>query len=323
VPDLQKQDKPSVGALVWRWLASDVVAPGKPIVDKKEVDWPRVIPFIAIHVACVAVVWVGWSWTAVGVAVAAYLVRMFAITGFYHRYFSHRTFKTRRWTQFIFAVLGNAAVQRGPLWWAAHHREHHRHSDTELDVHSPHQHGLLWSHMGWFTAKSAFLTNIAAVPDLAKYPELRFIDRFDTVVPICYGLFMYLLGLGLATWVPSLGVTGLQMLVWGFVISTVVLYHATYTINSLSHLIGSRRFATSDSSRNNFFLAIITLGEGWHNNHHYYPGAVRQGFYWWEIDITYYTLWTLQKLGLVWDLNPVPKRVYERAAAETGAKGGG
>jgi stearoyl-CoA desaturase (delta-9 desaturase) len=134
---------------------------------------------------------------------------------------------------------------------------------------------------------------------------------------------MYLLGLGLATWVPSLGVTGLQMLVWGFVISTVVLYHATYTINSLSHLIGSRRFATSDSSRNNFFLAIITLGEGWHNNHHYYPGAVRQGFYWWEIDITYYTLWTLQKLGLVWDLNPVPKRVYERAAAETGAKGGG
>jgi stearoyl-CoA desaturase (delta-9 desaturase) len=177
--------------------------------------------------------------------------------------------------------------------------------------------------MGWFTAKSAFLTNIAAVPDLAKYPELRFIDRFDTVVPICYGLFMYLLGLGLATWVPSLGVTGLQMLVWGFVISTVVLYHATYTINSLSHLIGSRRFATSDSSRNNFFLAIITLGEGWHNNHHYYPGAVRQGFYWWEIDITYYTLWTLQKLGLVWDLNPVPKRVYERAAAETGAKGGG
>ncbi|MFZ4573750.1 MAG: acyl-CoA desaturase [Phycisphaerales bacterium] len=290
------------------------------MIDRKEVDWPRVLPFIGIHVACATVVWVGWSWTAVAVALAAYLVRMFAITGFYHRYFSHRTFKTSRAAQFVFALLGNAAAQRGPLWWAAHHREHHRHSDTELDVHSPHQHGVLWSHMGWFTAKGAFLTNVKAVPDLAKYPELRFIDRFDTLVPIAYALCMYLLGEALATWAPGLGTTGPQMLVWGFVISTVVLYHATYTINSFSHLIGTRRFATGDSSRNNFLLAIITLGEGWHNNHHYFPGAVRQGFYWWEIDVTYYTLWMLQKLGLVWDLNPVPRRVYDRAAADRSAK---
>lgn len=306
------------GHLLWNWLASDVAAPGKPVIQEKEVDWPRVIPFIALHVGCAAVVWVGWSWTAVIVAVVAYWLRMFAITGFYHRYFSHRTFKTHRATQFVFAVLGNAAAQRGPLWWAAHHREHHRHSDTELDVHSPHHHGVLWSHMGWFTAKGAYLTNLAAVPDLAKYPELRFIDRFDIVVPVVYAVLLLLAGYLLQTFAPELGVTAWQMFVWGFLISTVVLYHATYTINSLSHMIGTRRFKTTDTSRNNFVLAMITLGEGWHNNHHYFPGAVRQGFYWWEVDITYYCLWGLSKLGLVWDLNVVPERVYEKAEAIRG-----
>jgi len=307
--------KPTWMQLLWSWLASDVASPGKPVLDKKEVDWPRVIPFIALHVGCAAVVWVGWSWTAVIVAVAAYLIRMFAITGFYHRYFSHRTFKTHRFTQFAFAVMGNAAAQRGPLWWAAHHREHHRHSDTELDVHSPHHHGVLWSHMGWFTAKGAYMTNLAAVPDLAKYPELRFIDRFDIVVPAAYAILLLAAGALLELYVPSLGVTAGQMFVWGFLISTVVLYHATYTINSLSHMIGSRRFKTTDTSRNNFVLALITLGEGWHNNHHYFPGAVRQGFYWWELDVTYYCLWALSKLGLVWDLNAVPERVYAKAEA--------
>jgi stearoyl-CoA desaturase (delta-9 desaturase) len=312
-PDNLQKPKTNWMHLLWSWLASDVASPGKPVLDKKEVDWPRVIPFIALHVGCAAVVWVGWSWTAVIVAIVAYLIRMFAITGFYHRYFSHRTFKTARFTQFVFAVMGNAAAQRGPLWWAAHHREHHRHSDTELDVHSPHHHGVLWSHMGWFTAKGAYLTNLAAVPDLAKYPELRFIDRFDIVVPAAYATILIAVGALLELYVPSLGVTAGQMFVWGFLISTVVLYHATYTINSLSHMIGTRRFKTTDTSRNNFVLAMITLGEGWHNNHHYFPGAVRQGFYWWEIDITYYCLWTLSKLGLVWDLNAVPERVYAKA----------
>lgn len=316
----QKQTE-GIGGLIWRWLASDISAPGKAVLDKKEVDWPRVIPFIGMHVACAAVVWVGWSWTAVGVAVAGYLIRMFAITGFYHRYFSHRAFKTSRFMQFVFAVMGSSAVQRGPLWWASHHRHHHRHSDTPLDVHSPHQHGVLWSHMGWFTARSAYVANLEAVPDLARYPELRFIDRFDTLVPVLFAGLLTLAGFLLGTFAPSLGVTGPQLLVWGFFVSTVALYHGTYTINSLSHLIGSRRFKTGDSSRNNFVLALITLGEGWHNNHHYYPGAVRQGFYWWELDITYYVLWVLKKVGLVWDLNPVPTRVYEKAAAESAKRG--
>ncbi|MFO0855816.1 MAG: acyl-CoA desaturase [Phycisphaerales bacterium] len=274
-------------------------------------EWNRLLPFIAMHLACLGVIWVGWSWTAVGVAIALYFVRMFAITGFYHRYFSHRTFETSRAAQFIFAVIGNAAVQRGPLWWAAHHREHHRHSDTEQDIHSPHTHGVLWSHMGWFTSKRAFATNVKAVPDLAKYPELRFLDRFDIVVPVLLAFALFGLGWLLRAFVPVLGTGPWQMLVWGFFISTIVLYHATYTINSLSHMIGSRRFNTPDDSRNNPVLAIITLGEGWHNNHHFHPGTVRQGFFWWEVDITYYVLWILSKFGIVWKLRGVPQRVYD------------
>ncbi len=276
-------------------------------------EWSRLLPFIALHAACLGVIWVGWSPAAVGIAVSLYFLRMFAVTAFYHRYFSHRTFSTGRWTQLLFAVIGNSAAQRGPLWWAAHHREHHRHSDTPEDIHSPHTHGFIWSHMGWFTSREAFATNVKAVPDLAKFPELRFLDRFDILVPVLLGVGLFGLGWGLERWAPSLGTGAWQMLVWGFFISTIAVYHATYTINSLSHLVGTRRFETADSSRNNFWLALITLGEGWHNNHHFNPGSVRQGFYWWEIDVTYYVLLGMSKLGLIWDLRPVPARVYARA----------
>ncbi|HLO41635.1 MAG TPA: acyl-CoA desaturase [Phycisphaerales bacterium] len=285
-------------------------------------EWPRLIPFIGMHMACAGVIWVGWSWTAVSVAAALYVVRMFAITGFYHRYFSHRTFKTSRPVQFVFALVGNSAAQRGPLWWAGHHREHHRTSDTEDDIHSPHTHGVLWSHMGWFMSRRAFVTNLKAVPDLARYPELRWLDRFDIAAPIGLAILLYLAGKGLEAWAPGLGTSGWQMVVWGFFISTVVLYHATYTINSLSHMWGTRRFATSDDSRNNLWLALVTMGEGWHNNHHFNPGSVRQGFYWWEIDITFYGLWVLSKLGIVWDLRKVPARVYRQAGAGQRGPGG-
>jgi stearoyl-CoA desaturase (delta-9 desaturase) len=270
----------------------------------------RVIPFALIHVACFAVIWVGWSWPAVAVAAALYAVRMFAITGFYHRYFSHRTFRTSRFMQFMFGVLGCSAVQRGPLWWAAHHREHHRHSDQEGDLHSPRLHGFWWAHLFWFLQPENAATNTKAIPDLYKFPELRWIDRYDSVVPLLLGVSMFLLGWGIETIWPNSGTTAWQMVVWGFFISTVLCYHATYTINSLCHVWGGRRFNTTDDSRNNFWLALITFGEGWHNNHHHFPGSARQGFFWYELDFTYYTLWLMSKLGIVWDLNPVPKRVY-------------
>jgi len=292
-----------------RWFdswesAEDPCEDGPP-----RVDWVRCLPFVVLHLMCFSVIWVGWSWVAVAVALALYVIRMFTITGFYHRYFSHRAFKTSRWCQFVFAALGTSAGQRGPLWWAALHRYHHQHSDQRGDIHSPNQHGFLWSHMGWFTAKSNFATNLKAVPDLAKFPELCLLDRFDVVMPILLVTFLYMLGVTLAAFAPGLGTNGLQMLVWGFFISTVLLYHATYTINSLAHLLGKKRYHTKDESRNSFILALITLGEGWHNNHHHYPTSIQQGFYWWEIDITYYLLVLLSWTGLIWDLKPVPERI--------------
>jgi stearoyl-CoA desaturase (delta-9 desaturase) len=237
---------------------------------------------------------------------------MFAVAGFYHRYFSHRTFRTSRAFQLVMALVGASAVQRGPIWWAAHHRHHHRHSDDPPDDHSPRQHGFWWSHMGWFMTPSAYRTREKYVKDLLQYPELRFLDRFDWLVPAVLAVGLFLFGELLATVAPGLGTNGWQMFIWGFVISTVVLYHATYTINSVAHKFGRRRYETPDDSRNNFWLALLTLGEGWHNNHHRHPGTVRQGFYWWEIDITWYGLRLLSALGLIRELKPVPRRAFER-----------
>ncbi|MCH7702897.1 MAG: acyl-CoA desaturase [Planctomycetes bacterium] len=271
------------------------------------VDWLRMIPFAGLHLMCFGVIWVGWSAVAVGVAAGLYAVHMFAITGFYHRYFSHRTYRTSRFMQFVFAVIGSSCVQRGPIWWAARHRHHHRHSDEEVDIHSPVRHGMYWSHFGWITSKRAYKYDAKAVPDLIKYPELRFIDRFDSLIPFLEAVA--LVGLGVFLESRGWNTSGWQMLIWGFFISTIVCAHCTFTINSLTHLWGSKRYESTDESRNNLALALLTFGEGWHNNHHYYPGATRQGFYWWEIDMTFYGLWIMSKLGLIWELNGIPKKV--------------
>jgi stearoyl-CoA desaturase (delta-9 desaturase) len=290
-----------------RWVdtRADDDAGSEP-ANAERVDWLRAVPFIAMHLACIGVVWVGVSAVALWTAVALYALRMFALTAFYHRYFSHRTFNASRGVQFAFALIGASCVQRGPLWWAAHHRNHHRHADTALDPHSPGLRGFLWSHAGWFLTRAAFRTDWARVPDFAKYPELRWLDRYDTVVPVALAVLLYAIGAGLETAAPASGTSGAQMLVWGFFVSTVVLFHATVTINSLAHRVGTRRFDTADDSRNNAWLALITFGEGWHNNHHFFPGTVRQGFRWWELDITWYLLRGLAAVGLVRDLKPIP-----------------
>ncbi|MBT8448178.1 MAG: acyl-CoA desaturase, partial [Gammaproteobacteria bacterium] len=265
--------------------------------------------FILVHLATLGVIWVGFSWFAFWTAVFLYVIRMFAITGFYHRYFSHRNFKTSRAMQFIFAFIGTSSAQRSPLWWAAHHRKHHVHSDTERDPHSPRLSGFVWSHTLWFLSDKNFDTDLSRIKDFAKFPELRWLDRFDIVPPVILGVALFGLGMFLEAYYPQLGTTGGQLLIWGMFISTVILYHATYTINSLCHKFGSRRYETKDDSKNNFWLALLTLGEGWHNNHHYFPGTVKQGFKWWEIDITYYILKTMSFVGLVWDLQPLPDRI--------------
>jgi len=278
-----------------RWFDS---AAAPTAGDERAIDWPRIVPFVAMHLGCLGAFWTGASASVLAVAAGLFLLRMFAVTAFYHRYFSHRAFRTSRAAQFGFALLGASAAQRGPLWWASHHRHHHAHADRPTDCHSARQHGFLWSHAGWFLTRANFATRSARVGDLAKYPELVWLDRYDAAVPAALAIALFALG-------------GLELLVWGFCISTVALYHATFTINSLAHRFGSRRYATHDDSRNNFWLAVITLGEGWHNNHHHFPVAARQGFYWWEIDIAYYGLRAMAMVGLVWDLRPVPLAARE------------
>ena len=294
----------------------------------RNVEWVRNLPYFLMHAACLGVIWVGFSWAAAAVALALYVVRMFFITGFYHRYFSHRTFRVSRRMQAVMAVCGLTCVQRGPLWWAAHHRHHHVHADRLDDLHAPGIWGVLWAHMFWFTTADALPTRSRYVRDLEKYPELVWLDRHERVVYLgfaaaCYGLGCLLYALG---WQPARGYVhaGLQILVWGFFVSTVALYHGTYTINSLSHLFGSRRYETDDTSRNNWLLSIVTLGEGWHNNHHHYQASARQGFYWWEWDPTFYVLKAMSWVGLVENLRGVPDAVRaqrgRRAALGRGAR---
>ena len=278
---------------------------------EKKIDLLGAPGFLLMHVACLLVLWAGVSWIAIFTCLAFYLVRMVAITAGYHRYFSHRTYKTSRFFQFVLALVGTSAAQQGPLWWAAHHRNHHKYSDTEDDVHSPGMHGFWWSHMGWILAPQNKKTNFKLVPDLAKYPELRFLNRFYVLPPVALAVACWSLGTMLDDYFPELGTNGFQLLVWGFFVGTVLLYHGTFTVNSLAHIIGRRRFETRDNSRNSLFVALITLGEGWHNNHHYCPSSERQGFYWWEIDVSHYVLRLLSGMGIVWDLQGPPERIYQ------------
>jgi len=300
-----------------QWIDSDYV-PGDPHLVRQEpdrVDFVRCIPFIFLHLGCLGVIWTGVSPFAVWTAVALYFVRMFAVTGVYHRYFSHKSYSTSRFGQFLLAVFGGTTVQRGALWWAYHHRHHHQHSDEPEDAHSPHVHGFWWSHIGWITSRRNFPTDYTKVKDLAKFPELVFLNRFDLVVPVLFAAAIFGVGQLLARFAPGLHTNGLQLLVWGFFVSTTALFHGTACINSMAHLMGRRRFKTSDDSRNSFILAIITLGEGWHNNHHRYMSSTRQGFYWWELDITYYLLKGLARTGLIWGLKSVPESVLNEGEA--------
>ena len=266
------------------------------------------------HIACFAFIYTGVSFVAVMTAFAMYVIRGIGVTGGYHRLLAHRAFKTSRFVQFLFALAGSLAVQGGPIWWVSHHRSHHRDTDTDEDIHSPVTRGMWKAHMGWMMTDEAFNENGANSRDLHKFAELKFLQRYYVwlVLLEIIGLF----GFGsIWAWVfPESGTSGLQMLVWGFFISTALLYHGTFCINSLTHLIGWQRFNnTGDDSRNHWLLALITMGEGWHNNHHRYQASERQGMYWWEIDITHYGLVILSKLGLVWGLRSYPQTIYAEA----------
>jgi len=269
-------------------------------------EWVLFAPFLILHIVPFAAIWTGTRPIDWIVCVALYFSRMLMVTAGYHRYFSHRTFKTSRWFQFVMAFWAQTSSQKGVLWWAAHHRNHHKYSDLPWDVHSPIQRGFWYSHVGWLNDRGTEVTHYNRIPDLTKFPELMWLNKYWLVPPITLGVVVYLL----------LGWSGLLI---GFALSTVLLWHGTFTINSLSHVFGRRRFATEDTSRNNWLLALLTLGEGWHNNHHHYMSSTRQGFYWWEIDIAYYFLKALSWLGIVWDLRPVPEEVLADGRARDAA----
>ena len=259
------------------------------------------IPFFLVHLLPLVAIFTGVTWTAVWLFIACYWGRMFFITAGYHRYFSHRAYKTGRVFQFILAFGGSSAAQKGPLWWAGHHRMHHRYSDTPLDPHTPKK-GFWWSHVGWILSDETSTQPEGTMKEYDSVPEVRFINRHDWLAPWVLGTICFLVG-------------GLPGLFFGFFGSTVLLWHSTFLINSLAHVLGSRRFETTDTSRNNFALAVITMGEGWHNNHHRYAHLARQGLRWWEVDFSYWILCGLEKLGIVWDLKrPRPEWLEEKPA---------
>ena len=264
--------------------------------DSDDIVYPSSIAFLLIHVACLAAFWTGLTWRAFALAVLLYLVRIFAIGAGYHRYFAHRAFRTTRLFQFGLALLAQSSAQRGILWWAANHRLHHRHSDTPEDVHSPVQRGFLYAHLGWIFVPRNNDTDYTVVRDLSRYNELMWLDRHPYLPAAVLATMTWLI----AGW-PGLAI--------GFCWSTVAVWHVTFSINSVAHVVGRQRYVTGDQSRNNWLLALLTMGEGWHNNHHAYQASVRQGFRWWEYDPTYYALRALSWLGIVWDLHVPPRSV--------------
>lgn len=277
-------------------------------MKKRPFGWLVSLPFYAVHViAVVGVFLVGFSWQGLALAIALYYVRMFGVTGGYHRYFSHRTYRTSRAFQLFLAVLAQSSVQKGALWWAAHHRDHHKHSDTAQDPHSYRNYGFWYSHVGWILSSETEETNFDRISDMARYPELRWLNKWHVVPGVALAVALFLIG-------------GWPALVWGFFVSTTLCWHGTFTINSLSHIWGKRRYDTTDDSKNNPVLAIVTMGEGWHNNHHYYPRSVRQGFHWWQIDMTYYVLRALAAVGIVWDLHHPSAKVIAGEQVVVGKK---
>jgi len=283
-----------------------------------DIIYPSTIPFILIHLGCFAAIWTGVTWQALALCVTLYWLRIFAIGAGYHRYFSHRSYSTSRAFQFVLAFMSQTTTQKSVIWWASKHRHHHLYSDTGHDVHSPRHHGFIYSHLGWIFSRKHDEPDFAKVSDLTRYPELMWLHKFEVLPAVLPAGLCFLLA-------------GWSGLVVGFLWSTVLVYHATFCINSLAHVSGRKRYVTGDDSRNNWLLAIFTMGEGWHNNHHAYQSSVRQGFKWWEFDPTYYLLRALSWTGLVWDLKTPPEpvlrneqrlgaKVINRAAEELAAR---
>lgn len=288
-------------------MAQEAVVPevrSKPILKQE-------IAFAIIHLMPLGALWTGVTFFDWMVCIFLYFFRMFWVTGGYHRYFAHKSYKTSRWFQFVIAFMAQTTAQKGALWWAAHHRHHHRHSDTPADPHSMKIYGFWYSHIGWIVGPDFKKTDYKVIGDYAKYPELVWLNEHYLVAPTILAVIVTALGgiVNGGSIMAMFTTAGLSTLFIGFFLSTIILYHGTFSINSIMHKFGKPRYETGDESKNSVVLALVTMGEGWHNNHHYYETAARQGFFWWEIDITYYILRGLAAVGLIWDLKVVPKHI--------------
>jgi stearoyl-CoA desaturase (delta-9 desaturase) len=264
-----------------------------------------IVVFWAVQLSALLVFAVPFTWGLVGLWAASHFIRAVGLTLAFHRYFAHRAFQMNRVTRFVWAFIGTSAMQKGPLWWAGHHVNHHRFADRDGDPHSPMVSGVYYAHVGWFlndARHDRLEQSNPVMRDFSKAPELMFLDRFHFVPPLILALSMYFIG-------------GLPWLVWGFCLPTFTLAHATFAINTVNHMFGSRRFETRDESRNNIVTAIFAAGEGWHNNHHRYQRAARNGFYWWEFDLTWYVIRAMAAVRLAWNVQPVPVRIYQEARA--------
>lgn len=294
--------------------------PVSSVSPEVRLDYLATAQFIFLHAGCLLVFWTGVSWIALLTCLGFYCLRIFAVSAGYHRYFAHRSYKTGRVFQFLLALFGSLSHQKGPLWWAAHHRYHHAHSDREDDIHSPGQHGFWWAHCGWIFSMAYRRADERLVSSFTRYRELRVLDRWYVLPPLAAATLIFFIGSILQRVNPELHTSGPQLLAWGFFVSTVLVHHAIYSVNSIGHLIGTRRFESSDQSRNNIFIALLTFGDGWHNNHHFYPRSARHGFYWWEVDPTLYILQALSQLGIVWDLQTPPQRIFAETPSSQAVK---
>jgi sn-1 stearoyl-lipid 9-desaturase len=259
----------------------------KPAADK-EVNWVTTAFMVMFHLGAIAALFF-FTWKALAVAILLWWVAGGLGIGMgYHRLLTHRGYKTPKWVEYFLTICATLALEGGPIFWVATHRIHHQFSDQEGDPHSPID-GTWWAHMGWIlTGKSMHHdteTLARYVPDLTKDKFHVWLTKYHYVPMIVAGLIL-------------LAVGGLPWLLWGIFFRTVFLLHCTWAVNSASHIWGPRRFATKDLSTNNVWVALFTFGEGWHNNHHAHPVSARHGLAWYEVDVNWYGIWLLKKLGL-------------------------
>lgn len=272
-------------------------------------------PLILMHLGCLGVFFVPFNTASWVLFLTIYALHVFTLTAGFHRYFSHKSFKTSRPFQFLLGFLGTMAAQKDPLWWASHHRLHHEHADSEQDPHSPRQGGFWWAHIGWVMQCQLDDTRYDKIKDLVKFPELMWLNRNPFLPTLLFAALLLLTGFAFQIFSPESGITGAQLIVYGFFLSTVAVYHVTFCINSVAHRYGKRRYNVEDDSVNNWLLAILTNGEGWHNNHHRYAVCTRQGFRWWEIDMSYFILRVLQLFRIVWEIREPPRSLLEKSKA--------